>query len=221
MRRLSWRKPLRVKNTTTARKSGSPPKSFYPLFDNGSLSVFAYHYALAPVRLLTEYEAEINKYKKTASSGLEILFHRNEAPFDVSIHNWKQLCIGVRNSDPTNTAEDVSVRLERIEPHDEAVPLLEFRELIFPFARQQRRQDALEAVRSVNLNPLQTRYFEIVFTYGGAHIYELCFVPTNFPLKNKSYLIGIRVTGKDVRSEHAEFQLGETATGEWSLERRS
>jgi hypothetical protein len=183
--------------------------------------VFAYHYVLAPVRLLSHFEQEISKHRKTDTTGLQILFRRDEAPFDTSFRGWKQLCIGVKNSDPHNTADDVSVRLERIEPNDCSVPLLEFREMVSPFPKELRSRAVVNTARSVNLNPLQTRYFEIAFTHGGAHCYELCFFPTNYPLKTKSYLLGIRVTGRDFHSEYAEFQLVTTETGEWYLERKA
>jgi DNA-binding response OmpR family regulator len=39
MHRFSWRKLLKEKSTTTEKKLGSPPNSFYTLFDNDSLVI--------------------------------------------------------------------------------------------------------------------------------------------------------------------------------------
>ena len=40
MHRFSWRKLLKGKSTTTEKKLGSPPNSFYTLFDNDSAANF-------------------------------------------------------------------------------------------------------------------------------------------------------------------------------------
>lgn len=175
------------------------------------LCVFVYQYAMFPVVTLTEYEARIKPIDADYRAKLEIIFRPGESPFDESLDHLKQLSVGVRVSDDPNVgAEDVSLRLEKLQPNPESVPLLEFREMVFPFSQRTRVVSGtkLEERRSVNLNPNQTRFFQVVLTYGGKYGLELCFYPSNYySLQAGTYLLGLRATGKNVNSDYAEFRL--------------
>lgn len=102
--------------------------------------------------------------------------------------------------------------LEKIDPNPSNIPPLGFSEMVAPFARQQRTESISNQNRSVNLNPLQTRYFEIVFMYEGLklpHI-ELCFVGYTRLLPAGEYTLGLRAAAKNISPEYREFEVSVT-----------
>lgn len=165
-------------------------------------SIFAYQYARYPFLALAAYENE------NPDDELEIVYRSGIAPFQEDDRGNQLFSVGVALRNGKTSIEDVSVRLEKLEPNPDLVPLLDFRELIFSFAETYAKD--LSPVRSVTINPGQTRYFEVVFSYGATFGPELAFFPRNYPLKPGNYLLGLRATGRNCRSEYIEFKLGST-----------
>ena len=167
------------------------------------VGVFVYQYTIYPVVALTKYEA----VKALPASMLQIIFWPDRSPFYESRQNSKQFNVGVKVNDLALGVEDVRLRLEKLEPNPEHVPLLEFREMVLPFSEFYRETNIQEG-RSVDIRPAQTVYFQVILTHGGKFGAELRFFPLSYSgIDSGTYLLGLRATGKGVGSAYAEFRL--------------
>jgi len=165
---------------------------------------FLFNYATIPASVVADLQSRITQAKPK----VKILFTPACPPFEQIFQHMRLFCVGISNPG-IETIEDVSVRVEQIEPNPWNVPFLELTESVEPFAQYHNpTKKDWPRHTAFNLNPNQTRYVGVVFMYEGLqspHI-EICFL-TDYLLPAGRYIFGLRATGRNLEPDYAEFEI--------------